>query len=98
MKTRALLLLGGMLLVSSSMFGAPCVVATLIGSQTNTQFPAFSSPTETKVATYNGVSTLISFESDVFGTASTGVPEPLSLSLVGAGLIALGVLGRKKLV
>lgn len=67
------------------------------GFQTSTQFPAFSVPTVTKLATFNGQSGLLSFESSVFATATaTAIPEPLSLSLMGTGLIALGILGRKR--
>jgi len=77
----------------------PSPVTLNVGNQTNTQFPSFSVASVTKSASYNGVTTLISFESDVFGTATqVTVPEPFTLSLVGSGLLALGVLGRKKVL
>jgi hypothetical protein len=74
----------------------PSPVTLNDGNQTSTQFPAFSVPGVTKMASYNGSTTLISLESDVFGSATTATPEPFSLCLVGSGLIALGVLRRKK--
>jgi hypothetical protein len=74
----------------------PSPVTLNVGNQTSTQFPAFSVPSVTKMASYNGTSTLISFESDVFGTATTAVPEPISLSMIGSGLVALGFLRRSR--
>jgi len=76
----------------------PSPVTLNVGNQTSTQFPAFSVASLSKAASYNGQTTLISFESDVFGTATSNVPEPLSLSLVGSALLALGVLGRKRML
>jgi hypothetical protein len=76
----------------------PTPVTLNVGNQTSTQFPAFTVPSVTKVISYNGQSTLISDESDVFGTAATAVPEPIGLSMIGIGLLGLGFLRRTRKV
>ena len=80
MKIRAVVLLGGMLLLSS-MFGTPCLATQAIASDMNVAV---------------GGNPLISYESGVFSTPASAVPEPVTLSLLGFGLIGLGALGRKK--
>jgi hypothetical protein len=87
---------GAVVMVMES--AGPSPVTLNVGNQTSTQFPAFSVPSVIKMASYNGVTTLISFESDVFGTATTAIPEPLGLSMVGFGLVALGVWRRQRSV
>jgi len=74
--------------------GSPA--ALTVSHQTDNLDGTINVQTISKTATYNGAPSLISFESAVFATATTSVPEPLSLSLVGSGLIALGVVRRKK--
>jgi hypothetical protein len=47
----------------------------------------------TKLATYNGVGTINTFSTEVIAFAT---PEPMTFSLMGVGLLGLGILGRRR--
>jgi hypothetical protein len=51
----------------------------------------------TKVATYNGLGSISSFQSDVNTGGINVAPEPTTFGLVGGALLGLGFLGRKKI-
>ena len=75
----------------------PSPVVLNYNNQTSSQFQIFSVASTTKAATYNGNTGLISYESQVFGTATSGVPEPMTLSMMGIGLLGLGLMRRRQM-
>ena len=50
----------------------------------------------TKLATYNGLGNISSYETDVNTGGISNVPEPTTFGMVGGALLGLGFLGRKK--
>jgi hypothetical protein len=51
----------------------------------------------TKLASYNGLGNISSFETDVNTGGVSAVPEPTTFGMVGGALLGLGFLGRKKI-
>jgi hypothetical protein len=68
-----------------------------LANQTDDAFNTVHLQTATKLGAYNRLATLISNESDILTsvTVTATTPEPATLSLLGAGLLYLGLLGRR---
>jgi hypothetical protein len=72
--------------------------------QASLQFPGQNSPTYTRPARFNGVSTgtdsrtrfVVQTDSSQDFSAASVVPEPATLSLLGIGMLAMGSLARRK--
>jgi hypothetical protein len=75
--------------------GSPATLT--VGNQTDNLGGSINVQSLTKTATYNGNPTLISFESAIFASATpiASAPEPVSVALVGSGLLGLVLLRRK---
>jgi len=67
-----------------------------LANQTDDALNTVNLQTATKLGTYNGLATQISYESDVVTTvAAIPTPEPSGLLMLSSGLIGLGFMKRK---
>jgi hypothetical protein len=72
-------------------------VDALTGSDETFQVLIPQTNSVTKLATYNGLGNISSFETDVNTGGTSAVPEPTTFGLVGGALLGLGLLRRKKI-